>query len=70
MEVTESDYQFMLSHRRPGDTLHNPDEISSKGHFCAKVTLQESDRALRVLHAGSRKLPPGTVIFCPWVGSQ
>lgn len=68
MEITDSDYQFMLSHRRPDDASHDPDEISSRGYFCAKVTMQQSDRALRVLHAGSRKLPPGTVVFCPSAG--
>jgi hypothetical protein len=65
MNVTESDYDFMLRNRRPGDTSHNPDEISSKGYFCAKVTMQRSGDSFRVMHAGSGTLPSGTVIICP-----
>jgi hypothetical protein len=64
MNVTASDYAFMLQHRRPGDLSNNPDEISSRGYFCAKVTMQRSGNAFRVLHAGSRTLPSGTVIIC------
>jgi hypothetical protein len=65
MKVTQDDYEFMLHHRRPGDLSKDPDEISSKGYFCAKVTAQRSGDALRVLHAGSGALPSGTVIICP-----
>jgi hypothetical protein len=65
MDVTEQDYQFMLDHRRPGDPERSPDEISSQGYFCAKVTVEQSKKALRVLHAGSRTLPAGTVVLCP-----
>ncbi len=64
LDITESDYTFMLHHRRPGDDGHNPNEISSKSYFCAKVTMQQSGSALRVLNAGSRKLPGGTVVVC------
>jgi hypothetical protein len=69
LDITENDYSFMLHHRRPGDDGHNPDEISSKGYFCAQVTMQQSGSALRVLNAGSRKLPKGTVVICPVNGS-
>ena len=31
----------------------------------AKLTIEQSDKALRILHAGSQKLPGGTVILCP-----
>lgn len=65
LDITESDYSFMLSHRRPGDNGQNPNEISSKSYFCAKVTMQQSGSALRVLNSGSRKLPRGTVVVCP-----
>ena len=64
MNVTASDYNFMLHHRRPDDLSSNPDEISSKGYFCAKVAMQKSGNAYRVLHAGSGTLPSGTVIIC------
>lgn len=55
----------MLAHRSPEDHGRNPDEISSHGFFCARVTLQQSGDALRVLNAGSQKLPAGTVVVCP-----
>ncbi len=64
LEITDTDYTFMLQRRRPGDNGHNPDEISSRGYFCAQVSVQQSGSALRVLRAGSRKLPQGTVVFC------
>ena len=65
LEITREDFAFMQNNRRPGDDGHNPDEISSRGYFCAKVTIQQSDKSLRILHAGSQKLPEGTVIHCP-----
>lgn len=65
LEITDDDYDFMRSHRRPGDPGKNPDEISSRGYFCARVTMQRSGGALRVMHAGSHKLPTGTVMLCP-----
>jgi hypothetical protein len=67
MDITKEDYDFMLAHRRPGDSTNDPDEISSKGYFCARVAFQEAGDgdALRVMHAGSGKLPRGTVILCP-----
>jgi hypothetical protein len=67
MDVAEADYTFMLNHRRPGDLSKDADEISSKGYFCAKVMMQQSGNALRVLHAGARTLPSGTVIICPQI---
>jgi len=65
MDITKEDYKFMLAHRRPGDNGNDPNEISSRGHFCASVTMEQSGQALRVLHAGRRTLPKGTVILCP-----
>jgi hypothetical protein len=65
MDITEEDYKFMLAHRRPGDNVGNPDEISSRGYFCALVTVEQSEGAFRVLHAGNQKLPRGTVVLCP-----
>ena len=63
--IGRQDYDFMLAHRRPGDRGSNADEISSKGYFCAQVTLQKSGAALRVLHAGRQPLPDGSVVICP-----
>lgn len=68
LEITEEDYSFMLAHRRPGDESRNPDEITSKGYFCAQVTIEQSDSAMRVMNAGTHKLPEGTVILCPSSG--
>jgi hypothetical protein len=65
MDITKEDYNFMLAHRRSGDESKNSDEISSKGYFCAQVTIEQSGNALRVMNAGSHKLPKGTVIECP-----
>lgn len=65
LDITPSDYGYMLKHRRPGDPGHDDDEISSKGYFCAHVLMQQSGEALRVLNAGSRRLPSGTVVICP-----
>lgn len=64
-EITHQDFVFMQRNRRPGDDGHSADEISSHGYFCAKVTIEQSDRAIRILHAGSQELPEGTVILCP-----
>ena len=65
LEITSADFTFMRNHRRLGDDGKNPDEISSRGYFCAKVTIEQSDEAVRILHSGSQKLPQGTVIVCP-----
>lgn len=65
LEITGEDFAFMQNNRRPGDDGHNRDEISSRGYFCAKVTIEQSDKAVRIMHAGSQKLPQGTVIVCP-----
>lgn len=64
LDITEADYKYMLSHRRPSDRGTDPDEISSEGYFCAKVIFERSGKALRVLNAGTYKLPMGTVRTC------
>jgi len=64
LEITREDFAFMRNHR-PGDDGQNADEISSRGYFCAKVTIEQTDKALRILHSGSQKLPQGAVILCP-----
>src|SRR5215472_3895489 len=50
LEITEDDYTFMATHRRVGDNTRDPDEISSHGYFCVRVTMQQAGDALRVLH--------------------
>jgi len=64
MDVTEGDYEFMKTHRMPGDAGKDPDEISSRGYFCARVTLEVAGENVRVMHAGAEKLPMGTVVVC------
>jgi len=68
LEIAPEDFLFMQNNRRPGDDGRNPDNISSRGYFCAKVTVEESAKAIRILHAGSQKLPQGTVMVCPVPG--
>ena len=64
IDITQSDYNFMLGHRAPNDRGSDPDEVTSNGYFCARVTLQQSGEALRVMHAGNYNLPPGSVGIC------
>ncbi len=65
LEITPEDFAFMRDNRRLGDDGHSPDEVSSHGYFCANVVIEQSDHAIRILHAGSHELPKGTVIRCP-----
>ena len=65
LDITRADYGFMLAQRPPDGIERDGDEIHSHGYFCADVWVQISGTAIRVLHAGSRKLPQGTVIVCP-----
>lgn len=65
LDITPSDYGYMLKHRRPGDPGRDDDEISSRGYFCSHVLMQQSGSAVRVLNAGTHKLPSGTVVICP-----
>lgn len=70
MDITEHDYRFMQEHRWQADIKRDPDEIPSKGYFCARVTIQANAHALRVLHAGSTKLPESTVYVCQSTGTM
>lgn len=65
LDITREDYGFMLAHRLPDDDASEPDRIASSGHFCARVTIEQSGDALRILHAGSGTLPEGSVVLCP-----
>lgn len=65
LEISPEDFAFMVNNRRPGDDGHSPDEVSSHGYFCANVVIEQTDHAIRILHAGSHKLPKGTVVRCP-----
>jgi hypothetical protein len=72
IDITQADWNYMLARRQPWDVGTNPDNISSRGYFCAKVTMQKSGDALRVLYVGnynplnwSYKLPNGAIMVCP-----
>jgi hypothetical protein len=65
LEITRADFVFMRDHRRSEDDVKDTDEIKSRGYFCAMVTVEWTDKAVRILHAGSDKLPAGTVVVCP-----
>lgn len=70
LEIAPQDFAFMQQHRSPADDGRNPHEISSKGYFCAQVTIEETDKAVRILHAGAHPLPAGSILPCPFVHSQ
>ena len=63
LEISDEDFVFMQNHQPSGTKAD--DEITSRGFFCVKVTIEQSDEAVRILHAGSQKLPIATVIVCP-----
>jgi hypothetical protein len=65
IEITQGDFGFMQSHRRPDDLYGKPDEIRSDGYFCANVMMQSAGDALRVMHAGRSTLPKGSIEVCP-----
>lgn len=64
IDIAHSDYTFMLEHSGSANGSSEPSSLSSRSQFCAKVVMQKSGKALRVLHAGRRALPPGTVGIC------
>ncbi|MEO1967683.1 MAG: hypothetical protein ABGW87_03080 [Sphingomonadaceae bacterium] len=72
IDVTQADWDFMLTRRRPWDDGTDPDNISSNGYFCAKVTMQKSGDALRIIYSGhynplnwTYRLPTGAIVVCP-----
>ncbi len=64
LQITKADYDFMLRNQPPAGIARHGDEILSHGFFCAKVMVQQTQIALRVLHAGTKTLPQGTVVVC------
>jgi len=70
LKITPEDYTYMLANRQPensnpDDPNANHDYISNFRYFCAKVTIEQTGKALRILHAGSHELPKGSVVLCP-----
>lgn len=65
IDIAQADYDFMVAGRRVHDVRDEPRDVPSRGIFCARVTMQRSGDALRVLHAGRETLPEGSVVRCP-----
>lgn len=65
IDITQDDYDEMLSHRSRDDSGTDPDEIASRGYFCAQITVQRAGNAVRIMHAGKGRLPRGSVVVCP-----
>jgi hypothetical protein len=70
IDITQSDYRFMLSHRGWNGRGPEPDSVSSRAYFCARVLIQQSGDALRVLNAGRSTLPDGAVGICSEMASK
>lgn len=70
IDITQADYRFMLLHRGWDGERPEPKTVSSGGYFCANVLMQQSGDALRVLHAGSSRLPAGTIGICSEMESK
>ncbi len=65
LKIDKTDYAFMLAHRPPADASTDHNRIASNGYFCARLAMQRSGEALRILHAGLKVVPQGTIILCP-----
>lgn len=64
IDISHADYSFMLARTGTANARKEPSDVPSRSYFCAKVTMQQSGEALRVLHAGTQALPPGSVGIC------
>jgi hypothetical protein len=70
IDITHADYSFMLARSGTLKPREEPSNVPSHSYFCAKVTMQESGEALRVLHAGRQALPSGSVGVCSEIASK
>lgn len=64
IHITHADYRRMLPGTAAANRRSKPKSVSSRSHFCAKVQMQQSGDALRVLHAGRGTLPARSVGVC------
>lgn len=64
IDIAHSDYTLMLDRSMLGSRASEPSSLPSRSYFCAKVMMQRSGDALRVLHAGKQALPSGSVGVC------
>lgn len=70
IDIAHADYRLMLTRSGAANVSKEPWNVPSRRYFCAKVTAQQSGEALRVLHAGSQALPPGSVGVCSEMASN
>jgi hypothetical protein len=70
IDIAHADYSFMLARSGTANTRKEPSNVPSRSYFCAKVTMQQSGDALRVLHAGKQTLPSGSVGVCSEMASK
>lgn len=68
--IAHSDYTFMLARSGTPSARKEPSNVPSRSYFCAKVTMQQSGEALRVLDAGAQALPSGSVGICSEMASK
>lgn len=54
----------MVARSGMANARKEPSNVPSRSYFCAKVTMQQSGEALRVLHAGKQALASGSVHVC------
>ena len=64
IDIAHADYSFMLKRLGSDTKGSEPSSLPSRSYFCAKVMMQRSGEALRVLHAGRQALPLGTIGVC------
>ena len=70
IDIAHADYKFMFARSGTANARDEPSNVSSRSYFCAKVTMQQSGEALRVLHAGRQTLPSGSVGVCSEMASR
>jgi hypothetical protein len=63
IDIAHSDYRLIID-RSNFSRDPEPSSLPSRSYFCAKVMMQRSGNALRVLHAGKQALPPGSLGVC------
>lgn len=70
IKIRPSDYRAMLPGRPSRSGFNEPKNVSSRSHFCARVQMQQSGEALRVLHAGRTTLPRRSVGVCSQMAAR
>lgn len=68
LKISDEDYKFAVDNSESGETGYY--EVTSDGRFCARLTIEQSDKSIRILHSSSDRLPKGTVILCPTQSTQ